>query len=70
METELQRLISFILTLLMPLILIGGGGALTGWGLTNDWDILVWIGLGMIAAGVLWGLFLFFWASEMFADYL
>ena len=59
----MRRLISFIVTLLMPLVLIGGGGALTGWGLTNDLDIMVWIGLGMIAAGILWGLFLFFWAS-------
>ena len=60
----MRRLISFVVALLMPLILIGGGGAVTGWGFTNEWDILVWIGLGMIAAGVLWGLFLFLWATD------
>lgn len=60
----MKRLISFIVTLLMPLFLIGGGGAISGWGLTNDWDILVWIGLGMIVAGVLWGLVLFLWADS------
>lgn len=60
----MKRLISFLVTLLMPIILIGGGGALGGWGVTNDWPLLAWAGLAMIAGGVLWGLFLFFWASE------
>ena len=59
----MRRLIAFMMTLLMPIILIGGGGAFAGWGLTNDWEIVTWIGLGMIAAGFLWGLFLFLWAS-------
>ncbi|PJI85205.1 hypothetical protein BC777_3205 [Yoonia maricola] len=60
----MRRLIAFVVTLLMPIILIGGGGSLTGWGITNNWTMLVWVGLAMIAAGVLWGLFLFFWASD------
>ncbi len=60
----MRRLISFIMALLMPIILIGGGGALTGWGITNEWPVLVWIGLGMIAAGVLWGFVLFLWGSN------
>lgn len=60
----MKRLIGFVVTLLMPLVLIGGGGALVGVGVTNEWPILAWAGLAMIAGGVLWGLFLFFWASE------
>ena len=60
----MRRLISFVVTLLMPLILIVGGGALTGWGITNDWNMVVWIGAAMVVAGVLWGLFLFLWASN------
>ncbi|HEV8034118.1 hypothetical protein [Yoonia sp.] len=60
----MRRLISFIVTLLMPLILIGGGGALTGWGITNDWATVAWIGAAMVVAGVVWGLFLFLWASN------
>lgn len=60
----MRRLIGFVVTLFMPVILIGGGGALTGWGLTNGWDILAWAGFAMVVGGVLWGLFLYFWASE------
>ncbi|MEL6685782.1 MAG: hypothetical protein AAFN63_00820 [Pseudomonadota bacterium] len=60
----MRRLITFVMTLIMPIILIGGGGAVLGWGVTNEWDIVGWIGAGMIGAGVLWGLFLFFWASD------
>ena len=63
-KTEMRRLISFVITLLMPVILVGGGGALTGWGLTNEWDMIVWVGAAMVVAGVLWGLFLFLWASN------
>jgi len=63
-ETKMRRLIAFVLTLLIPIILIAGGGALTGWGATNDWDWLVWAGLSMIAVGVLWGIVLFLWAGN------
>lgn len=63
-KTGMRRLISFLVTLLMPLILIGGGGALTGWGITNDWKMVAWIGAAMVVAGVLWGLFLFLWAES------
>ncbi|KQI72265.1 hypothetical protein AN191_09070 [Loktanella sp. 5RATIMAR09] len=60
----MRRLISFVVTLLMPLVLIGGGGALTGWGITNEWATVAWIGAAMVVAGVLWGLFLFLWAES------
>ncbi len=60
----MRRLIGFLVALFMPLILIGGGGALMGWGLTNSWEIVTWTGLGMIGAGIVWGLILFFWASD------
>lgn len=59
----MRRLIGFIVTLLMPILLIGGGGALAGWGLDNDINMLVYIGLAMIAAGLVWGLVIFLWAS-------
>lgn len=63
-ETEMRRLIAFVLTLLMPIMLIAGGGTLAGWGMTNNWDWLVWAGLSMIAVGVLWGIALFLWAGN------
>ena len=60
----MKRLIAFVMTLIMPIILIGGGGAILGRGVTNEWSTVGWIGAGMIGAGVLWGLFLFLWASD------
>ena len=60
----MRRLIAFVLTLLMPIILIAGGGTVTGWGMRNDWEWLVWAGLAMIAVGILWGVFLFLWAGN------
>jgi hypothetical protein len=60
----MRRLISFLVTLFMPLILIGAGGALAGWGLANEWEIVAWSGLGLIGAGIAWGLFLFLWATD------
>ena len=60
----MKSLIRFIVGLLMPVILIASGGALIGWGITNNWQILAWMGLALAIAGVIWGLFLWFWASE------
>ena len=60
----MRRLIAFVLTLLMPIILIAGGGTLAGWGMTNNWDWMVWAGLAMIAIGILWGVALFLWAGN------
>lgn len=60
----MKRLISFVVTLLMPIILIAGGGSIIGLGLNNDWDMIAWAGLAMVVGGILWGLFLFIWASD------
>jgi len=63
-QTDMRRLIAFVLTLLMPIILIASGGTLAGWGMTNNWDWMVWAGLAMIAVGILWGVALFLWAGN------
>lgn len=60
----MTRLIRFLVGLLMPIILIGGGGMLTGWGLTNNWLMMTYAGLAMVGAGIVWGLFLWLWASD------
>ncbi len=59
----MKNLARFLVGLFMPLILIGGGGALLGYAITIEVTFLAWVGLAMIGAGVLWGLVLFFWAS-------
>ena len=60
----MRRLATFIMTLLMPIILIVSGGALGGWGMTKEWDIVTFMGLGMMGAGVLWGFFLWLWVTD------
>lgn len=60
----MKQLARFLVGLFMPVFLVMGGGALVGWGISNDWTIIVGIGAAMVVAGVLWGLFLFFWATE------
>ena len=40
----------------MPIILIASGGAMFGWGLDNDWDYVAWAGIGLVVAGIIWGL--------------
>lgn len=54
----------FLVGLLMPLILIAGGAGLIGIGMTYEIVILVWVGLALIAAGLLWGMILYFWADS------
>ena len=54
----------FLLGLFMPLILIAGGAGLIGVGMTYEIVILVWVGLALIAAGIIWGLILYFWAES------
>ena len=54
----------FLVGLLMPLILIAGGAGLIGIGMTYEIVILVWVGLALIAAGLLWGMILYFVADS------
>jgi hypothetical protein len=60
----MKSVIRFIVGLLMPIILIGIGGGIGGLGVVNEWPVLAFIGLAFIGAGVLWGIFIFLWASE------
>lgn len=59
----MKSIIRFIIGLLMPIILIAGGGMLAGLGLNNDWQFVVWAGIAMVGAGIVWGFFLFLWAN-------
>ncbi len=59
----MKSFVRFIVSLLMPIILIAGGGMLTGWGITNEWDYVAWAGIGMLAAGIIWGLVLWLWVD-------
>ena len=59
----MKKLLTFIMTLLMPFVLIIGGGTVGGWSITNDLPIIGWIGISMVFAGLAWGLFLWLWVN-------
>jgi hypothetical protein len=60
----IKQVLQFLLFLLAPVILVAIGAALTAWGLSNDWQILTWTGLIVIAAGFAWGIFIWIWADN------
>lgn len=64
----MKQLARFLVGLFMPFFLIIGGGALVGWGIGNEWNIIAGIGATMVVAGILWGLFLFLWCGTCLAD--
>lgn len=55
--------IRFLVVLLTPFILIVGGGALMGYGIENEHDVLAWTGIAMVGAGVIWGLVVWLFVS-------
>ena len=59
----MKSLIRFLVSLFMPIVLIAGGGTLAGWGINLPSQTVIYTGLALIGAGIIWGLFLFFWAS-------
>ncbi len=59
----MKSVIRFIVSLFMPVILVAGGGMVMGWGITNEWDYVAWAGIGMLAAGIIWGLVLWLWVD-------
>ncbi len=59
----MKKVIRFMIGLFMPIILVASGGAMFGWGLDNDWDYVAWAGVGMVAAGIIWGLVAWLWVD-------
>jgi len=62
--TPMKSVLRFLLGLFMPIILIGLGAGVLGLGATYDIEVLIIAGFAVIGAGILWGVFLYLWASE------
>ncbi|MEO0872109.1 MAG: hypothetical protein AAFY19_09155 [Pseudomonadota bacterium] len=60
----MRSLIRFVLGLIMPIVLLAAGAGMAGLGLDREWNWLVWAGLIVAGAGIVWGLFLFFLADS------
>lgn len=63
--TILKDLARIFLSIFAPFILIILGGLLIGWSISNDYTILVWTGVVMVGAGILWGLILLLYYGPM-----
>ena len=48
-----------LFAVMIPIGMVIGGAALIGFAVENDWTILVWIGSGMLVAGLIWGALLY-----------
>lgn len=59
-----KGLLRILLTLFMPVILIAAGGGLAVFGIEREWTWLVWFGLIIVGAGIVWGLFILLWAES------
>jgi len=60
----LTTILRIVLSVFAPLILIGAGAGLISVGMAYSYDIIIWTGLILIAAGLIWGLIIFFYYSE------
>jgi hypothetical protein len=58
-----RSIVSFLVTLLMPLVLVGLGAGVVALGFWLGWLWLVIAGGVVVLAGVLFGVFLFLWAD-------
>ncbi|MAW60566.1 MAG: hypothetical protein CMJ94_06995 [Planctomycetes bacterium] len=58
--SEKRGFVAFLVTLLMPFILILVGAGMVGGGFSLGWNWAIIPGLVVAAAGVLWGAIVFF----------
>ena len=59
----MKQVIRIIIGIFMPFVLIVSGGAMFDWGLDNDRDYVVWVGIGLVVVGIVWGLVLWLWVN-------
>ncbi len=59
----LKSFATWLLSLIIPVVLVLLGAAIAGVGLTQGWSWLIWTGLVVAGIGVLWGICLFAFAD-------
>lgn len=64
----LKSVLRILVVILMPVALVFGGGALAGLGISNDLGFLVWGGLALVGAGIIWGVVLYMGSGASFWD--
>ena len=61
--TMLKSFATWLLSLIIPVVLVLLGAAIAGVGLTQGWSWLIWTVLVVAGIGVLWGICLFAFAD-------
>lgn len=64
MRNLIAWLLRVLVNALMPFLLVAAGAGIASLGLTYSLTLLIWTGLIMVGAGILWGLFLFLYYTE------
>ena len=64
----LRWLVRTLLAILIPIVLVIGGGALVGVGINYSLPVVMWIGIALLAAGIIWGLVLFLSEGSLLDD--
>lgn len=59
----LKSFATWLLSLIIPLVLVLLGAGLAGLGVTQGWPWLIWTGLVVAGIGVLWGICLFIFSD-------
>jgi len=54
---------------LAPILLIGAGGALIGYGAASSFPLLIWAGVPMAAGGIIWAVIILFLNSDSMASW-
>lgn len=62
----LKSIAKVLLSLFAPIIPIALGALLVSWALPHEYMMLVWTGVIMIVAGIIWGLILYLHHSGLF----
>jgi hypothetical protein len=59
----LKSFFTWLVSLVLPVVLVVLGGAVAGLGLVQGWTWLIWTGLIVAGIGILWGICLFAFAD-------
>ena len=62
----LKSVAQFLLSMFAPVIPIALGAMLVSWAFPHEYMFLVWTGVIMVAAGIIWGIILFLYHGGVY----
>lgn len=61
----LKQLLALLLWIIAPIVLVVVGAAITAFGISHDWEIVVWTGIITAGFGLLWGSVVWFFVDSI-----